>query len=126
MQRDTELKKSLQEIHRALHGGFATRAKNFGGTKVWSIVSLSVIALVVVVLTIGATGTSPVRIPIITDRVVSDPGRGLANANTQFDDLLPTDQNIPDIHVTAALVKELGAAWHHALHLQGWTPHDQD
>lgn len=35
---------------------------------------------------------------------------GLASASTQLTEELPKDKNLPDIHVTAGLVKELGAS----------------
>jgi hypothetical protein len=37
------------------------------------------------------------------------PESGLAQASMQFDEVLPVDKGLPDIHVTSALVKELGS-----------------
>ncbi len=108
---DEHLKKSLSDIQSALGKAYSSGAgKSIKATRLrYAIVA--VIGVLAVALFISRDSQEPAP---IAKNPTSTPNQSvvasaLVSAGVQFDDSIPADRGLPLIHVTAALVKELGA-----------------
>ncbi len=106
-----QIQQVAQEIRHALGQNRFVRATSAQGFSIRRLLGVfAVVVLAVIILAVRGGGENQKTVAAgIADPSHSLTESGLASARIQFDDPLPTDRGLPDIHVTAALVKELGA-----------------
>lgn len=107
MERNVELEKSLTEIRDAFSSGddAAVNQPNRWKKIFVGVAGILVLGALFFFWFAGGEASSPASV----GAQISD-STGLASASTQLTEVLPTDKNLPDIFVTAGLVKELGSA----------------
>lgn len=107
MDRNVQLEKSIAEIRNAL-------AASSGAGAVVAVSRKKTIASIIIGLLVLGGGFFAWQRGGVTEPapVVAEPSEayGLASASTQLTEFLPTEKNLPDMHITAGLVKELGSS----------------
>lgn len=100
----TQIEESYATIE-TLHSSFTRRP----GRRV-IIIAVVLVALIGVFMAVNLLGRETVvraPEPPVNNSISAE--EGLASAVLQFDETIPVDKGLPDIHVTSALVKELDA-----------------
>jgi D-alanyl-D-alanine carboxypeptidase len=105
---EARLEEHLADIREAVRGEALTKRAAHLGLTPRRTVLLGVVLVSVIFLLIRPSQQRSTIEVVTGTPAVTAAASGVAAAVVQFEETLPTDLNLPDIHVTAALVKELG------------------
>ncbi len=103
------IKKTLSEIQGAL-GGTSVISSGRKMSKRNKYIALGGVLVIMILLVVNwrGGGNNVATLPTSTPPTAAT-ASALVSANVQFDEVIPVDKGLPDIHLTSALVKELGA-----------------